>query len=95
MTLKEIKKLKIDKYSKETLIKFRKSELDRLKKRRKEGLCCAVLNHGPGHQSKTFCELKGKHKIHECKYGSYEQCMRWKGKEACTSFFDYPVKLKA
>lgn len=31
--------------------------------------CFAVLHHGPGHQSKTFCRLLGDHEIHEAVYG--------------------------
>ena len=60
-------------------------------KRKKEGLCCAILGHGPGHQSKTYCEVKGKHKIHQCTYGCYDEVATWKGsvyKMKFTSCFD-------
>jgi hypothetical protein len=63
-------------------------------RRRKEGLCLAILHHGPGHQSKTYCRVRGKHTIHRATYGSYEQTMEWrekKGKKTFTGFFDEPV----
>jgi len=66
-------------------------------KRKKEGCCLAILHHGPGHQSKTYCQIKGKHTIHRTRYGSYEQVMEWrtkKGKPTCTGYFDEPIELK-
>lgn len=50
--------------------------------------CEAVLWHGNGHQSRTKCQLKGKHTLHHTVYGCYDQEASWKGKEACTGFFD-------
>jgi hypothetical protein len=67
------------------------------KRRKKEGLCCARLGHGPGHQSSTYCEVKGKHNIHECRYGSYDQIACWKGpvsKLKFTGYFDDPPEFK-
>ena len=64
--------------------------------RRKKGLCCAILGHGPGHQSKTYCQEKGDHKIHRCTYGSYDQVAEWKGsvtKIKFTGYFDDPPSL--
>ena len=61
--------------------------------RRKEGKCCAILGHGPGHQSKTYCQVIGKHKTHECIYGNYDQVATWRGpvnKIKFTSYFDEP-----
>ena len=55
--------------------------------------CDAVLSHGPGHQSQTKCHLKGKHDVHEARYGCYDLGMRWRGKEACTGYFDEPKEI--
>jgi len=55
--------------------------------------CDAVLCHGPGHQSQTKCHLKGKHDVHEARYGCYDLGMRWRGKEACTGYFDEPKEI--
>ena len=66
-------------------------------RRKKEGLCLAALHHGPGHQSKTYCQKKGRHVVHRATYGSHEQTMEWrekKGKMTCTGFFDEPIELK-
>ena len=65
-------------------------------RRRKDGLCCATLGHGPGHQSKTYCQEKGKHKVHRCIYGSCEQFAEWRGavtKMAFTGYFDEPPTI--
>lgn len=64
--------------------------------RKKAGLCCAILGHGPGHQSKTYCNVKGRHKIHECVYGCYDQVATWKGsvkKIKFTGYFDEPPEV--
>ena len=66
-------------------------------RRKKEGLCLASLHHGPGHQSRTYCQVKGRHAVHRATYGSFEQTMEWrekKGKLTCTGFFDDPVELE-
>ena len=56
--------------------------------------CKAVLHHGPGHQSKTYCHRTGKHIVHECYYGYDKLLARWKRKkERCTGFFDEPPTL--
>lgn len=68
--------------------KRRKQEL---KARKAQGLCTAVLCHGRGHQSKTFCQCKGKHTEHRAEYGRYGEVMEWKGMEAFTGYFDEPV----
>ena len=52
--------------------------------------CDAVLCHGPGHQSKTRCILKGRHDTHYCIYGSYRTEAYWKGMKKFTGFFDEP-----
>jgi hypothetical protein len=65
--------------------------------RKKEGLCCAILAHGPGHQSKTYCEIKGRHTIHQCTYGCYDERAEWKGskyKIKCTGYFDEPPIIR-
>jgi len=61
--------------------------------RKKNGLCCALLYHGPGHQSRTYCSVKGKHTIHSCVYGSYGQYAEWTGKDKCTGYFDEPPSI--
>jgi hypothetical protein len=38
--------------------------------------CDAYLWHGPGHQSRTRCRVKGEHEIHEAEYGG--GVARWK-----------------
>ncbi len=61
--------------------------------RKERGECNAQLWHGPGHQSKTYCQVKGPHKIHRAVYGCYDQEMEWKGKKAFTGYFDEPKEL--
>jgi hypothetical protein len=51
--------------------------------------CKAVLHHGPGHQSKAYCKIIGKHSIHYTTYGNEISCY-WKGDEAITGYFDEP-----
>lgn len=63
------------------------------KDRKEKGLCLATLWHGPGHQSSTYCQVKGPHKVHKAVYGSFEQEMEWKKKKAFTGYFDDPVEL--
>jgi hypothetical protein len=68
-------------------------EQDRRKKNRQ---CCARLYHGPGHQSGTYCQRVGKHNIHECTYGEFNQFARWKGPEwkiKFTGYFDDPPEV--
>lgn len=55
--------------------------------------CQAELWHGPGHQSTAHCQIKGKHVVHGAEYGCYEQYMEWRGKKACTGYFDEPTEL--
>lgn len=66
-------------------------EKQELKDRKAKGLCNAVLHHGRGHQSKTFCQCKGEHKKHKAEYGRYNEVMEWKGMKAFTGFFDEPI----
>ena len=62
-------------------------------RRKANGECNASLWHGPGHQSRTYCQVKGPHKIHRAIYGCYNQEMEWKGKKAFTGYFDDPQEL--
>ena len=52
--------------------------------------CEAVICHGPGHQSKTHCHVKGKHTIHKTYYGYYNQLAQWKGMQVFSGYFDEP-----
>jgi hypothetical protein len=52
--------------------------------------CGAVLWHGPGHQSKTYCQRPKAHLIHEAEYSSAHGVARWKGQEAHTGPWDEP-----
>lgn len=61
--------------------------------RTKEGKCNATIWHGPGHQSKTYCQKRGSHKIHFAVYGCYEQEANWKGNKRYTGYFDEPPSL--
>lgn len=57
-----------------------------------DGLCPAVLWHGNGHQSATFCTLTGEHDVHEAEYGFTPWHAEWTGIEATTGYFDEPPK---
>jgi hypothetical protein len=57
--------------------------------RKKNGQCCARLFHGPGHQSSTYCEVQGKHAVHRCTYGSFDQVATWTGLEDDQKFSGY------
>ncbi len=52
--------------------------------------CTAILHHGPGHQSRTCCQLTEPHTVHSAIYGRDEQEATWTGQEACTGFFNEP-----
>lgn len=52
--------------------------------------CKAVIHHGPGHQSRTHCHVKGEHDVHEAVYGSFRQVATWRGNEVFSGFFDEP-----
>lgn len=59
--------------------------------------CTAILRHGPGHQSRTTCEVLGPHEIHEALYypdGGYGTTARWKGEEAYSGHFDEPTDVE-
>lgn len=60
----------------------------------KKKQCQAAIWHGPGHQSKTNCQVTGKHTIHEAVYGSAEQTARWRGNKVFSGFFDEPPENK-
>lgn len=48
--------------------------------------CPSLLHHGPGHQSKTHCELTGEHEQHRAEV--MREVMYWSGLNASTGFFD-------
>lgn len=50
--------------------------------------CDAEVRHGPGHQSRTKCELKGEHEVHRAVYMGTEAT--WRGPVAYTGVFDEP-----
>lgn len=79
---------------KKILAEFHKKEVERNRARRKRGECCAVLHHGPGHQSQTYCQKKGTHKVHEAVYGCYDQRATWKGMKKFTGYFDEAPEVK-
>lgn len=44
--------------------------------------CTAVMWHGPGHQSKTRCELHGEHTEHSVRlFGTHVGIFEWEGDE--------------
>lgn len=57
--------------------------------------CEAMIWHGPGHQSKTHCQVKGEHTIHEARYGSYDQYAKWEGDKVFSGYFDDPPEFPA
>lgn len=64
-----------------------------LEMRKKGDGCTAAIWHGPGHQSRTFCEKKGKHDVHEAIYGYDRSLAQWKGDEVYSGFFDEPPEV--
>jgi hypothetical protein len=54
--------------------------------RTQKGECNAQLHHGPGHQSHTYCQLKGPHKIHLANVGF--EVAQWKTKHVFSGYFD-------
>lgn len=57
--------------------------------------CSAAIWHGPGHQSKTNCDLTTPHhKKHHAIYGSMDQEAWWYGKKIFSGFFDEPPNEK-
>ena len=84
----------MNKETKKLLSEMKKRERECFAKRRAEGKCCAILFHGPGHQSRTFCQKTSKHKIHECIYGCYDQKATWKGMKKFTGYFDDPPNVE-
>ena len=65
---------------------FKTRQKQELKDRMAKGLCNAVIYHGPGHQSKTFCECKGPHKKHKCTVGRYEEYIEWTGMKGYSGY---------
>ena len=63
------------------------------RKRKASGKCMAVLHHGPGHQSRSYCSVEGPHAKHRVIYGSYEQEATWRGWSKCTGYFDEPPEV--
>jgi hypothetical protein len=57
--------------------------------REQQAPCEAVLHHGPGHQSRARCRLKGPHDVHETVYDG-STVAEWRGESATTGFFDEP-----
>lgn len=50
--------------------------------------CKVVIHHGPGHQSRTHCHVKGEHEVHEAVYGSMQEHATWRGGDVFSGFFD-------
>jgi hypothetical protein len=60
--------------------------------------CAAILFHGPGHQSRTPCRIRGSHPIdgdHEVIYGEDQRYAHWRGPKATTGVFDEPPREEA
>jgi hypothetical protein len=55
--------------------------------------CEATFFHGPGHQSRRKCRLRGPHTVHEVRYGHYNQLARWTGDTAFSGAFDEPPEF--
>ena len=47
--------------------------------------CRAVIWHGPGHQSKTRCQVQGPHTVHRAIYGRFDDEAEWEGDETFSS----------
>ena len=56
--------------------------------------CKALIFHGPGHQSRTRCRLKGPHTIHQASYGSSDQLAHWEGDKGFSGYFDEPPTVE-
>jgi hypothetical protein len=41
--------------------------------------CTAFLAHGPGHQSRSWCEVEGEHDVHVTHY--HGECASWRNGE--------------
>jgi hypothetical protein len=63
-----------------------------------DGRCCAILRHGPGHQSHDFCEQpmvghathRGRRLHTIARFGQYDQSAEWFGARKSTGYFDEP-----
>lgn len=69
--------------------------LARLERRDLGEPCTAVLRHGPGHQSRTTCNVRGTHLVHRCVFGRYDQEASWTEPEATTGYFDEAPESEA
>jgi hypothetical protein len=77
------------------LKEIRAKKRKRLQERKASGKCLAIICHGPGHQSTTFCHnTKKHHKVHEAYFGSDNQYARWKSMKVFSGFFDEPPQEK-
>lgn len=52
--------------------------------------CGAVIYHGPGHQSKDFCDMKGPHKQHVAEVPE----LYWSTKKAFSGYFDQSPEFR-
>jgi hypothetical protein len=67
--------------------------------RKAHGLCTAVICHGPGHQSTTYCEqrvgdghrMRDGRKLHTAVYGEFRQFAEWVERRAFSGYFDEPL----
>lgn len=62
-------------------------EAAEMRKRRAAGKCTARIWHGPGHQTSTWCDRTGEHRVHHAIYGRYDTEGEWTGKVG----FDHQV----
>lgn len=58
------------------------------------GECDAVIWHGPGHQSRTHCDVTGEHTVHHAIYGEFRQEATWTGGAINSGFFDEPPSVE-
>lgn len=49
-------------------------------------VCSALIFHGPGHQSKSHCDISGPHILHHAS-GPHDE-YQWYGENAFSGFFD-------
>lgn len=47
--------------------------------------CPYAVFHGPGHQSRTRCRIRGPHEVHEAIYGEFNQYATWRGESDSSS----------
>jgi len=60
--------------------------------------CDEFIWHGPGHQSRTRCRLKGDHDVHEAIYGEFQTYAKWRskpdGRATFSGVFDEPPTVE-